>query len=305
MKSWHKLIIILSAIATVIFIGYSLLDEPQLSGLQVITGEAKSSLFLDGQYLDKTPFIDKTIKPGQYTLKIEPENQDLAPYETQVSLRSGLLTVVTWKPGPNPETSGGVIYEMEKINGRKGELSFITIPDNTIIYFDQNQQQFAPLALKDIEPGHHQFEISLPSYEKQQHTINVVAGHRVTVTAKLARSLPPSDNHELPTKQQSLDTATDATQSSVISDSSGEETATTSSQLTGAKGTVTINSTGFFQDGEEVLKVRKEASAGAEIAGYASVGESYPYLSENQSGWLKITFQDQAGWVSANYATQN
>jgi hypothetical protein len=73
------------------------------AGLQVITGDIQSSLFLDGQYLEKTPYIGKDIKPGQYTLRIEPDDPTLLPYETTITLRSGLLSVVTWRPGTRPE----------------------------------------------------------------------------------------------------------------------------------------------------------------------------------------------------------
>ncbi|MBU0576302.1 SH3 domain-containing protein [Patescibacteria group bacterium] len=276
-------------LTTFFFTGCTFFDKKNVAGLQVITNDTTSSLFLDGQYLDKTPFIDKTIKPGKYTLKIEPDNTNLASHETQIVLRKGLLTVVTWKPGDRPETSGGIIYEMEEIRNNKSELSFITIPDNTIIRFDQGDQQFSPLALKNIEPGHHQFELSLPSYEKQQHTINAVGGYRITITAKLARTVPPDDQ----VKDGSSRT-TDEGIFNLASDSA--KTSTISGQV------VTIKSTGFLQNGVEVLRVRSLASPSAEIVGYAKVGQTYPYLNETLGNWYKIKLDDQLGWVSDQYA---
>ncbi|MBU0579205.1 SH3 domain-containing protein [Patescibacteria group bacterium] len=289
MGIWQKISILL--LTTFFFTGCTFFDKKNVAGLQVITNNTSSSLFLDGQYLDKTPFIDKAIKPGKYTLKIEPDDTNLASYETQVVLRKGLLTVVTWKPGDRPETSGGIIYEMEEIKSNQGELSFITIPDNTIISFDQGEQQFSPLALKNIEPGHHQFELSLPSYEKQQHTINVVKGHRITITAKLARAVPPDDKEE----NNSIQT-TDKRIFDLASESA--QVSTSSGQL------VTIKATNFFQDGAEVLKVRSLASPSAEIVGYAKVGQDYPYLNETSEGWYKIQLNEQTGWVSGQY-TEN
>ena len=283
MKIWYRFSVLL--LATIIFTGCTFLDKKNVAGLQVITNDVTSSLFLDGQYLDKTPFIDKTIKTGKYTLKIEPDDTNLTSHETQVTLSKGLLTVVTWRPGDRPETSGGIIYEMEEIKSNKGELSFVTIPDNTIISFDQGEQQFSPLALKSIEPGHHQFEISLPSYEKQQHTINIVKGYRITVTAKLSRTLPPIERES----DTSLVTNDLASGSAQISTSSGQ--------------LVTIQSTGFFQDGAEVLKVRDGASASAKIVDYAKAGQSYPYLSETSLGWHKIKLDKQVGWVSGQYTS--
>lgn len=275
-KHWVKILILIPAMT--LLSGCTLLGRKQVAGLQVITDEVSSSLFLDGQYLDKTAFIDQAIKPGQYTLRIEPDKAELAPYETQVTLRQGLLTVVTWKPGQNPETSSGVIYEMEPIKSNQGELSFVTVPDNAIVKLDSGGQQFSPLTITNLEPGHHQFEISLPSYEKQAHTINVVKGHRTTVTVKLAKITPTETN-------ASLEPSPAATQAA---------------QLNTAP-TVKILATGYFQDGVEVLRVRSQATTAAATIDFAHVGESYPYLEEKQGEWLKIKLDNQIGWISGDY----
>ena len=284
MSIWRKALILVGS--TLILSGCNILDRKNVSGLQVITNDAPSSLFLDGQYLDKTPYINKTIKPGEYTLKIQPDNQELIPHETQVSLRRGTLTVMTWKPGDKSENSGGIIYEMEENKSSQGELSFITIPNNAIVRFDQGEQQFSPLVLRNIEPGHHQFEISLPSYEKQQHTINVIKGYRINITAKLAKSDPPNEKVDYQENTELL----------IESDEESTPSASSSGQL------VTIKSTNFFENQVEVLKVRREASSSASIIGHALVGNSYPYLNETLVGWFKIEFDNQFGWVSDQYA---
>lgn len=167
---WKKLgFVLILLTSSVLFSACSNpLDRRNVGGLQVITQDVPSSLFLDGQYLDKTPYINKTIKPGTYTLKIEPDNTNLVAHEAVITVRKGLLTVVTWKPGARAETSGGVVYEMEPIAGGKTELSFTTIPDNAIIRIDEGEQKFSPLVVADLEPGHHQLEVSLPSYVTQK-----------------------------------------------------------------------------------------------------------------------------------------
>lgn len=286
MGIWKKLFVLVSA--TFLLSGCNILNRKNVAGLQVITNDTLSSLFLDGQYLDKTPYINKTIQPGEYTLKIQPDDQELIPYETQVSLRKDTLTVVTWKPGNRSENSGGIIYEMEKIKSNQGELSFITLPDNSIIKFDQGEQQFSPLVLKNIEPGHHQFEISLPSYEKQQHTINVIKGYRINITAKLAKANPPEERASNPTKAVAP----------IEDERELAPSATDSGQL------LTIKATGFFQNEVEVLKVRSEASSTAEIVGYAKAGQSYSFLSKVE-GWYQIKIDQIKGWVSDAYIELN
>ncbi len=269
------------------------MSGPQKSGLQVNTQDTPSSVFLDGQYLEKTPFIGTEIKPGTYQLSIQPDDQTLAKYDTTVTLRKGLLTVVTWKPGARPEQSGGITYELEKLDSKQTELSVTSIPDGAIISIDGGAKEFAPALLSDVSPGSHTLTISLPSYETQEHTINAVAGHRLNASVKLARSSSQSQPDISPLLNV-------ATPSADIS----SQNASGSAVLPGSTGeTVLIESTGFVQAGKEVLRVRDTAGpSGAEL-GFAEVGSSYPYLGETTNGWLKIIFEGKPGWVSGTYAT--
>lgn len=298
------------------------LGKTQKSGLQVITDGTDASVYLNDAYVEKTPFIDRELSPGEYTLKIQPDEPDLIPYEKTITLRPGLLTVVTWKLAQRPEFSGGVVYEMEPINSKnKSEISFVTIPDGAIVSVGEQEKSFSPTVITDIIPGHTEFEVSLPSYESQKHTINAVAGYRMLVTVKLAKvnlnapvetvEIKNPENQVNPEAQAELETQTQtATQSSATA-SAGTTNANTnpsaSSNQNGqttklTQGQVTINPTNFFVDGSEVLRVRDfPGSSGAEL-GFAPVGNSYEYLGETTNNWFKISFNDVAGWVSAQYA---
>lgn len=294
-------------LAGVLLSGCTGLERKNVGGLQVITENSSASLFLDGQYLDKSPYINKSIKPGQYTLRIEPEDKNLTPHETQVAIRRSLLTVVTWKPGPTAETSGGVVYEMEPIQSRHGELVFITIPDNALVKVDQQEQQFSPVTIKDLEPGLHQYEIFLTAYETQQHSINILAGHRVTVTAKLAR-LPEVDQET--TRSTITPPASNSTALAAASGAAATQSASTSQSASAAanlagripKPRVTITATNYFQDEVEVLRVRDKASNAGQEVGLAEVGAVYPYAGETSQGWYKINFNGKQGWVSTQFS---
>ncbi len=282
------------------------------AGLQVITNQESCSLFLDDQYLDKTPYINKKIQPGQYTLRIEPDNPELVPYETPVNLNPGTLTVVTWQPGPHSEASGGVIYEMEALaDKKKAEISFITIPDNAIISFDNREKQFSPLVLTDIEPGHHQFAVSLPAFETQKHTINVVPGFRLKISVTLIKT-----NQAMEQADTTLETQEQSSEPEESSPDSGREKAleaadqpaTPSGQASTQLGLVKIKSTNFFQQGVEVLRVRDQASASGQEVGFVQAQEQYPYLGETKNGWYYLKFTDalddqaKQGWVSGQYS---
>lgn len=306
---WFKFLIII-LVATV-FSGCDPLSKNSKSGLQVITDGVESSAFLDDQLIEKTPFINREIKPGEYTLKIQPDDPNLVTYETKISLKPGLLTVVTWKLAERPELSGGVIYEMEPISSKnKSEVSFVTIPDGAIISLEGKEKEFSPVIIQDIVPGHNEYEVSLPSYESQKHTINAVAGYRMLVSVKLAKvsieEFQPTPNKTSDTKKEDDNKVLEnsATQSAVINENiiieSTESSELNNAQASGKK--VIIKSTNFFQDGQEVLRVRNaSSSAGAEI-GLAPVGSKYDYLGKTENNWFNINFNGKSGWVSATFA---
>ncbi|PIR61992.1 MAG: hypothetical protein COY81_03750 [Candidatus Pacebacteria bacterium CG_4_10_14_0_8_um_filter_43_12] len=178
-------------LAALLFSGCQLLDYKAKSGLQVITDDVPSSVFLDGQYLNTTPLIEKEVQPGQYTLRIEPNNQSLLPYETNITLHKGLLTVVTWKPGTKEELSGGVMYEMEPLKNRlQTAVSVVSTPAGAIVSLEGKDKDFTPALYSDVQPGNRAFEITLPSYETQSHTINVQKGYRMLIQVKLAKLQP-------------------------------------------------------------------------------------------------------------------
>ncbi len=265
------------------------------SGLQVITHEEKASLFLNDMYLDKTPYINREIIPGEYTLRIEPDNADLEPYELPVTLNKGVLSVVMWKPGTSVEASGGVVYELEKTDsGNQAELSFVSVPDGAIIKLDDREQDFAPLVFKDLEPGAHTFEARLPSFETQQHTINLVEGFRLNVWIKLSQADAASKQTEKAEEQQTA--------------SASAQIATDSAQVASPSAQVKIKNTNFFKNNKEVLRVRSEASIDSTEAGYVLAGEKYEYLEEEKNGWYKIKFRDildaqeKQGWVIQDFA---
>jgi hypothetical protein len=310
MLSRYKLVlsVIIVLFTSIFFSGCTNPLAPKKAGLQVITNEVPSSIFINGQYLEKTPYIGKDLKPGEYTLKIQPDDTKLVAHETTVQLRSGLLTVVTWKPGDRPETSGGVIYEMEKMsNSKNAELSIISIPDGAIVKVDDNSKEFTPVIIRDVTAGQHEFEVSLPSYDIQKHTINVVAGYRMNVTVKLARASEALEQTLSQTNEASSSaqvTASPLPTGAVASNSSQIKTATNSAKTTPKLITgpsVKILPTNMMVNGKEVLRVRDAASNGKEI-GFAPVGSNYSYLNEKSNGWLKIDFEGQTGWVSGQYA---
>lgn len=281
--------LLLLCLCLVLFSGCNPFVKRGKTGLQVMTNDIPSSVFINGQFIEKTPVIDKSLPPGEYSIKIVPDNEEYVQYETSVNLRNGLLTVVTWKPGKSPESSGGVTYEMEPLPSKTAsEISFFTIPDGAIVKLDDREKEFSPVVISDITPGHHEFEVTLPSYETQNHTINVVEGYRMVVKIKLA-------------KLDSTNTSNNTVITTDTLQASESATITVATQSALPPPYVIIKSTNYFVDDKEVLKVRQEATASAAEVGTVDVKKQYAYIAE-KDGWYNISFNRTKGWISSKYA---
>jgi hypothetical protein len=302
-----------------LFSGCNPLERKNKAGLQVITNDVVVSIFIDDQFLGKTPFLTKDLKPGEYSIKLEPENTKLIPYETTLNLRKGMLSVVTWKPGRTLTESGGVIYELEKLADKnKNEVSVLSIPDGAIISIDGQGKQFAPYIEENLEEGNHDFEISLPSYETQNHTINIVKGHRLNILVKLAKDnvlhldepevspTPEASNSGIMRKTTLEATQAGAVQGATIALPSPQATSqplrqqANNTSTTGDK--VLIKKTNYFENNKEVLKVRDASTSAGKVIGFVESGKEYPYLAQQTQNWIKLSLGSKEGWVSSLYA---
>ncbi len=290
---WKILLILLSVTLFLGAIIFGLqLTKAAKAGLQVITGDKSASVFINDQYFDHTPLIDKNLKPGNYTLSIRPDDTALASYDTEVTLHPGTITVVTWHAGKTSETSGGVIYEMEKlIHSGQAEINFMSVPDKAIIDVDGKKKDLTPLLIKNIAPGQHQYQITAPSYETQSHTLNLVAGYKINAIIKLAKTVADQSSER---KNQLNQRPTPTVRSNQ------KKSSTTEKKLT-------ILTTHFFQQNQEGLKVRRDHTQSSPVIGFVLSGKKYPYLGE-QKGWYQIRFGEKnqnLGWISARYARKN
>lgn len=194
----------------VLIASFNPLELKLKAGLQVTTGEVPASLFLDGSYLDKSPYRNDHIQPNDYLLRIAPDGTGFAPYELPIKLHKGTVTIVTWKPGPTVETSGGIIYEMERVGGNQARVEINSIPDGAIITLDGGEKRFGPTTY-ELTGENHELEISLPSFQTQQHSVRVPKGHKATLTVILGKiDLTQSNTPAM--NAPSIEAATDSAQ---------------------------------------------------------------------------------------------
>lgn len=307
MKWWLlSTVVVLLLIVSAAVTSLGLINKQQRAGLQILTPDKPTSVFLDGIYLNKTPMVEKNLKPGEHVVKLVPEDSAQSSAEETVRLHPGTLTVVSWHPGTSPELAGLTIYEMEKLPDTRpfwqrwqslsqsqlpGELKFVSIPDNAILRVStQEDPTYAPLDLSLTDPSKVEFSAQLPSYEEQKHTVEVKPGYRITVLMKLARLTA------MPTSLAQTDADTTVLG---VEDSP----AASPSAIASAAGTLRIKPTGFRWEEEEVLKLRVEPSATASVSGYIPVGKEVPFTSTKTQDWRQVMFNDQLGWVNTQFVT--
>lgn len=306
-------IIILSA---AIFLYFNPPQAINFAGLQVEYqgSDQYASVFLDNQYLEKAPLSEINIRSGDYILKIVPDDQNLAEFSTPITLSKGMLTVVSYYPGPSTKESSSIIYELEPIANSKnvGVVSFETYPENALLSFAEGATQYTPVTLENLSPQEYTYNVSLPSYKMQENTLQVLAGYKISATIKLAKLSSSDINKGQSNIDPDVNLAASESATNAQDATKDESWGVADTNLISGK-KVKIKSTNFFIDNQEVLRVRAAANKNAKELGFAKTGFYYPYVEDQENNldstqssqlidWLKITFEGQEAWVSAEFA---
>ncbi len=251
--------------------------KPKPGGILINTTPI-SSVYINGDLVGKTPFRG-TYDTGSVGIKLVPEiaDQNLIPYETRLSLVSGIQTVVLYNFGKTTDEASGDIISFEKENRQTTSLVVVSTPDNAQISVDGVPRGFTPYKTSTISPAEHKITIKVPGYTERNLTVKTLQGFRLTVFAKLAKSSDVVQSSETPV----------ATPAPVIK---------TYIQILDTP-------TGF-------LRVRTEPGTKGEEIAEVKPGSKYPYLdTDTATGWFKIQYGDVkpglpngiVGWVSNQF----
>ncbi len=287
----------LVVLASVIFAGCTLPAFPtaKKAGLQVSSTPA-ATVFVGGNSLGSTPLQNQeNLKPGQVTVKIVPQDATLVPYETQINLIGGVMTVIDRKFNANPDMSNGYSLSFEPITDKKAnQIAITTLPSAVAVNVDGNPQDFTPTMLDSVPEGDHRITLTSPGYEDKVILARTISGYKLVINAQLAKKADLAPVVEVtPTPSVTL-TPTPSLKPTL----SPAKTSTPSAAVNIPKPYAQVGDTptGF-------LRVRSTPN-GTEI-GQVKPGEAYPYLSTNaDSTWVQIQFNPTTpGWVSAQYVT--
>jgi uncharacterized protein YgiM (DUF1202 family) len=251
--------------------------KPQKAGLLIET-EPSSMVYINGEQVGRTRY-ETTTKPGEIVVKLVPESMDkpLAPYETKISLVSGVKTIIQRNFAESEQESSGVIVSFEKTAVKEVSIAIISTPDSAQVTIDGQVRGFTPFKSSAITSGEHTIGLSASDYEEKSIDVRTYENYKLTAVFKLA----PSVSITSPTPQPASSPESKEQQEVEI----------------------LPTSTGF-------LRVRNEPSTLAKEIGQVEPGKKYKLLTTDQdTGWYQIEFKASeadgtaiTGWISNQYA---
>ena len=315
------IVIVLVLVLVGIILKTKVFSGPTLAALK-ISSDPKATVFVDGTQMGVTPFFDDKIKVGEHIVKLVPDssNGDLGSLEKKVNLVSTALTYIDYNFKSKQSETFGQILSLEKITSRdKAALSVISVPDQAVVKINNDPKGFTPVMLEDLDPGSYQITVSSPGYdEKTIAAVNLIAGYKIKIEVKLAQKIEGFE--EASSAGQSLGVGDSVPDSTNDSPTPTEKvTSTPTPSPTGTKSKLTPTPTSISSDSSSdsvskpyvivkdtptgFLRVRStpDSSSTDNEIGRANPGDKLPYLGEQQSGWYKVTYKNQTGWVSGTY----
>jgi uncharacterized protein YgiM (DUF1202 family) len=274
----------------------------QKAGVQ-ITSTPQAAVTLDGQSLGQTPVIRNDIKAGTHTIKITPSDAGILPWEGQLTVNSGVTTVLDRQLSSDPSQATGHSLILEKLSDSKAvEVNIITTQDNVSVAIDGSPSGFTPLKNNSVTPGAHTFLLTSPGFQDKIVKANVQTGHRLTINAQLASQtiITPTPTPDLAASPSATPSSTPTPTKTKTATSSADIITPLPKQASASAVSkpyveILTTPTGF-------LRVRATASSTATEIAKVNPGDKFPYLNSD-SGWYQIEYiKGKKGWVSATYA---
>jgi len=281
MKKIILIIILTLIIGAILFFGVAyFLNLNSKNGALQITSSPESKVYLEGELIGQTPLCKceatDMLKPGNYTVRLVPNDKNLSEFQEKVTISSGVLTVVDRKFAKDSMSEGSVISLSPLSDKEKTELLVVSLPEGATILLDSNEIGKTPFSYKDPTVSDHVLTVKKIGYKEKTIRIRTPMGYKLTVAAYLSTL-------------DSLNATEEASVSATIP--------LTPSPTIAQKSVLILDTpTGF-------LRVRDRIS-GVEIA-RVTPGERYELISE-QKGWFQIKLKNgDAGWIASQFAQKN
>lgn len=244
-------------------------------GALQVTANPQSTVYVDGRLMGKTPLCkcdgSDMLPAGTHSIKIFPSDTQFSPYEEQVMLTKGVLTVVDRTFGSGAYSEGSDIGLIPLASGKEIELLVQSTPDKVNVILDGNAVGQTPLKLQNVTESDHELKLSKDGYREKILRIHTVSGYQLV--AKVYLAVNPNAPSPTPTGNPNI----------------------TPTPTPGPKVIILQTPTGF-------LRVRASASITAAEVGRVLPREIYDLVDETD-GWYEIKLKDgTTGWISSSYA---
>jgi hypothetical protein len=264
-------------------------------GALQVSATPRATVFIDGTQSGITPFFNDKIKAGEHTLKLVPESttDSLISWEGKVNLLPGIITLVNRTLGSSESASSGEIISLEKIGRKdKSSLAVVSMPDQAVVKINGEPKGFTPLTIDDLTPADYQVTISSSGYEEKTIPAHAVGGYKLIINVQLAQKI---EGIQEATSSAELEEGATPTPSGKVTPTPKTTPKVEATPPEKPYVKVKETPTGF-------LRVRLGPSTSATETAQIKPGEMYPYLNEEDNGWLKIEYEtDKEGWVSGVY----
>jgi hypothetical protein len=280
-------------LAGLVFGGYLLYSGRTTGkGALQVTSVPQSNVYLNGKLIGKTPLckceLPDMLDVGNYTIRLEPTDKDLLPFEEKVPIGKSILTVVDRTFGKGGTSEGSVITLLPVDDKKSVELLLLSFPDKSDIFLDNNPFGQTPTLQKNVTESDHEVKLIKQGYKDKAIRIRTVAGYKLVATVYLGidENLSSSSASASPSAKIS---------GKVTPTPTLKPGSKVSPTPTGPSVTILQTPTGF-------LRVRAEASVSSAEIARVTPGETYP-LEDESTGWYQIKLTDgKLGWVSSQYA---
>ncbi len=265
------IVLILVAGAIVGGLGYVLFNyiRPKAAGIYIDTTPA-STVYINSEQVGRTPYKE-TRKPGEIAIKLIPDSfeKPLVPYETKITLISGIETVIRRVFGETSDASGGETISFERIGKNQIGLAIVTLPDSAQILIDNTDRAVAPYNTSNITSGDHTIVIDAQGYQERDIKVKAYSGYKLTLVVNLIPSGEQNEVSPTPTPEEAIQEMVEILSTPV----------------------------GF-------LRVRGEPSTLGEEVGQVDPGKQYKLLdTDEDTGWYQIEYEEgKEGWISNQYS---
>jgi len=274
----------------------------------IVKSQPNGTVFLNDKEVGKTPYENKELQPGSYTVKVTSSSGEWT--SNKIRILENTVYNINRELATNAANQAGENVSIEKGKG----ITVVTIPSQVEVSLDGQKQGNTPYLIPSVSPGEHEITLAKEGYSSRKIKIRARDVYKIVIEAQLKKDTEGAT--DAPAESASPSTSPSPSPSSSPS-GSAKATATikptatprttptaspkaTSQAATGEK-TITILDTPTTW-----LRVRDKAGIeGKEIAKVNS-GETFEYKDQLGTGWTLIVLADGTeGYVASRYVKVN